>query len=41
MANIVLQSTKIMMKTSLGKKLYNKTKNVFPLGYFVIARKNG
>jgi SAM-dependent methyltransferase len=41
LANIVSESTKIMMNTGFGRKIYNKTKNTIPLGYFVIARKNG
>ena len=40
MANIIQQSTKLLRKTKIGINIYNKTKNKFPLSYFVIARKN-
>jgi hypothetical protein len=39
-ANIIQESIKLLKKTRIGIKIYNKTKNRFPLGYFVIAKKN-
>jgi len=39
MSNIVLHSVKLINKTKLGKKIYHKTKNIFPLGYFLIVKK--
>jgi len=39
MANIFLQGIKAIRKIRIGKKIYNRTKNTFPLGYFLIVKK--
>jgi len=41
MANCFQQGTVIIRKTKLGKRICNKTRNYFPLGYFIIVKNIG